>query len=127
MPQAITGSHNLVASQGPLISLPGDTIVAPPLLLPLADNGGPTLTHALSATSPAVDTGSNPQPTPYDQRGPGHAREVSAAPDIGAFELQGSVPGGSVTVAVPVFSTWAGMLLAALLAGLGLRLVRRRL
>jgi len=40
------------------------------LLGPLADNGGPTRTHALSAGSPAINAGSNPAGLTTDQRGP---------------------------------------------------------
>ena len=55
-----------------------------PLLFELADNGGPTQTHALSPTSPAVDAGNNSRLS--DQRGePGFGPS-----DIGAFELQGT-------------------------------------
>jgi len=57
-----------------------------PLLAPLANNGGPTQTHALSAGSPAIDIGSNPQGLSFDQRGSGFARVLGAGVDIGAFE-----------------------------------------
>jgi hypothetical protein len=60
----------------------------------LADNGGPTLTHALVEGSLAIDAGdnslavdSNGDPLPYDQRGEGFARVINAAVDIGAFEM----------------------------------------
>jgi uncharacterized repeat protein (TIGR01451 family) len=59
-----------------------------PLLGPLADNGGPTLTHALLAGSPAIDRGSNPAALAFDQRGRGFARVSGAQTDVGAFELQ---------------------------------------
>ncbi len=59
-----------------------------PLLGPLADNGGPTLTHALLAGSPAIDRGSNPAGLTWDQRGAGFARVSGARADAGAFELQ---------------------------------------
>ena len=58
-----------------------------PLLAPLAENGGPTLTHALLAGSPAINHGSNPTPQSFDQRGLGFVRAVGRA-DIGAFEVQ---------------------------------------
>ncbi len=67
-----------------------------PLLGPLAENGGPTMTHALLTGSPAIDAG-DPMFTPppdYDQRGNPFGRVVdgdavpSARIDIGAFELQ---------------------------------------
>ncbi|MCZ7645605.1 MAG: hypothetical protein M5U26_10015 [Planctomycetota bacterium] len=58
-----------------------------PMLSPLADNGGPTLTHALQAGSLAIDAGSNPDALPFDQRGTGFDREVNSFADIGAFEF----------------------------------------
>jgi hypothetical protein len=61
-----------------------------PGLGPLADNGGPTLTHALLPGSPALDAGS-PNPIPgldFDQRGPGFPRRSGVTVDIGAFEFQ---------------------------------------
>ncbi|MCG8653270.1 MAG: Ig-like domain-containing protein [Pirellulales bacterium] len=59
-----------------------------PLLGPLANNGGPTATHALLAGSPAIDAGSNPLGFQFDQRGVGFERESGAATDVGAFEVQ---------------------------------------
>jgi hypothetical protein len=72
-----------------------------PLLGPLANNGGPTETHALLAGSPAIDMGDpNFDPAdpdgdpltddamPYDQRGVGFARVAGGRIDIGAFEVQ---------------------------------------
>ncbi|HEY6985839.1 MAG TPA: choice-of-anchor Q domain-containing protein, partial [Rhodanobacteraceae bacterium] len=67
--------------------MPADTLTDDPLLLPLADNGGPTLTHALDPASIAIDTGSNPDNLDNDQRGPGYPRMTGAAPDIGAYEM----------------------------------------
>ena len=64
-------------------------------LEPLAANGGPTLTHAMQATSPLINAGSNPA-TPAqlttDQRGAGFPRIVGAAVDIGAFERDAGPP-----------------------------------
>jgi hypothetical protein len=59
-----------------------------PLLGPLQDNGGPTLTHALLAGSPAIDAGdpSYTGPPFTDQRG--FARVYNGRIDIGAFEFQ---------------------------------------
>lgn len=58
---------------------------------PLADNGGPTLTHALVAGSPALDAvpTSDTGCTGTDQRGT--ARPQGTACDIGSFEL-GAAP-----------------------------------
>ena len=69
-----------------------------PRLGPLADNGGPTKTHALLADSPAIDTGdpaavagagSVPQ---FDQRGEPFGR-VSGQIDIGAVRAAAYVAG----------------------------------
>lgn len=51
-------------------------------LAALADNGGPTLTHALEATSPAINAAAAITGLTTDQRGV--ARDAS--PDIGAYE-----------------------------------------
>jgi hypothetical protein len=64
-----------------------------PLLGPLQDNGGPTLTHALLSGSPAIDGGNNAYATDWDQRGPGFRRVVNGTIDIGAFEVQAHAHG----------------------------------
>ena len=87
---AIGGSHSLVMYAATAVTLPADTIDADPLLQPLADNGGPTRTHALGDGSPAIDTGDNTEGSPFDQRGNGFPRVVGAFADIGAFERQSS-------------------------------------
>src|SRR5438445_9115074 len=52
-----------------------DVVSPDPGLLPLGDNGGSTLTHALKPTSPAIDAGNPAAPgnsnacPPTDQRG----------------------------------------------------------
>ena len=60
----------------------GDLVGVDPLIGPLADNGGPTLTHALLAGSPAIDAAGMCSGT--DQRGV--TRPQGAACDIGAYE-----------------------------------------
>lgn len=66
----------------------------------LADNGGPTLTHALVLGSPAIDQIAidglhcDP-PNSTDQRGAARANGTNAggtACDAGAFELSGETP-----------------------------------
>jgi len=71
-------------------------------LAALANNGGPTQTHALLPGSPAIDAGSNAlavdqngNPLTTDQRGPGFSRIFNGTVDIGAFEVQ--VPGPTPT------------------------------
>ena len=62
----------------------GDLLNVDPRVAPLADNGGPTRTHALLAGSPAVNAGSNPDGLTTDQAG--NARVQGGRIDIGAFE-----------------------------------------
>ena len=71
----------------------GNILDQPALLGPLADNGGPTLTHALLPDSPAINAGSNSlaldsegNPLSTDQRGSGFDRINVGTIDIGAFE-----------------------------------------
>lgn len=85
----VIGANNLVGRSDP--PLPADTILTDPRLAPLANNGGPTPTHALLGGSPAIDAGSNPLARLYDQRGPGFARARGQGPDIGAFESCGQL------------------------------------
>jgi CSLREA domain-containing protein len=108
--------HNLIgnkgASTGFTNGLNGDIVgssgsVIDPRLGPLANNGGPTLTHALLAGSLALDGGDNALvanppfsgAAPFnDQRGAGFLRIRDAADvnttqtvDIGAFEADPSI------------------------------------
>ena len=67
----------------------------------LADNGGPTLTHALATGSRAIDAGSNdslPEGAEFDQRGEGFARIKNDTVDIGAFEVQAQAETPSLIV-----------------------------
>ena len=59
-----------------------------PMLGPLQNNGGPTLTQALSPGSPAINSANDSVAPRRDQRG--YARQDTA--DIGAFELNGIGP-----------------------------------
>ena len=67
---------------------PTDLTNTDPQLGPLADNGGPTLTHALLDGSPAIDKGFNDTCEITDQRGkPGNVDgdlDGMATCDIGA-------------------------------------------
>jgi hypothetical protein len=71
-----------------------DQVNTDPLLGPLADNGGPTFTHALQADSPAIDMGSAfdmdmdgiRTDVATDQRGV--SRPQGSGDDIGAFEAE---------------------------------------
>jgi hypothetical protein len=86
-PINVAGSHNLIGDST-YMTLPGDTQSGDPQLSPLADNGGPTRTLGLIATSSAIDAGNNADGLAYDQRGAYFVRTSGAATDIGAFEHQ---------------------------------------
>jgi hypothetical protein len=83
----VVGANNLISQAA---SVPAGTIRACPRLLPLADNGGVTLTHVLLQSSPAIDMGNNTMSLANDQRGIGFPRVFGATADIGAFEWQGA-------------------------------------
>jgi CSLREA domain-containing protein len=111
----ISQGHNLIrnadGSSGFNASDQLGTALAPldPKLGPLANNGGPTMTHALLPNSPALDAGDscvfdNTCAPAFgfslvnDQRGAGFSRKVDGADadvtdivDIGAYEAQVSV------------------------------------
>jgi len=75
---------------GPFTDLGHNLIGGGPMLAPLADNGGTTLTMALLPGSPAIDSGDDallvaPFNLAKDQRG--FPRKYGAHVDIGAFEL----------------------------------------
>ncbi len=69
----------------------GDLSNTDPNLGNLRDNGGPTMTHAISGGSPATDTGDNTNCPPTDQRGFDRPEDGdndgTQTCDIGAYEL----------------------------------------
>jgi hypothetical protein len=83
--------YNLSSDDGGgYLTGPGDQINTDPILTPLQNNGGSTLTHALLPGSPAIDAG-DPKFTPppyYDERGPGFNRVFNGRIDVGSFEVQ---------------------------------------
>jgi len=81
----VVGANNLVMRPYG-VALPPDTLHSDPMLEPLAANGGPTHTHALRPSSPAVDSGNNAAGLPRDQRGSGYPRVQGEQADIGAYE-----------------------------------------
>jgi hypothetical protein len=85
----VNGANNLLRRYNLPVSAAITTL--DPLLAPLADNGGPTLTHALLADSPAYGLGSNPLGFATDQRGASSGRTFLGRIDIGALETQSVV------------------------------------
>jgi len=78
-------------ANGNLIGDPNGFGIIDPLLAPLADNGGPTQTHALLLGSPAIDMGDPTTlllPPPFDQRGTPFVRLYGGRIDMGAYERQ---------------------------------------
>ncbi|MEO5561760.1 MAG: choice-of-anchor Q domain-containing protein, partial [Dokdonella sp.] len=55
----MTGANDLAVAVDPAIAPPAGTIRSDPQLASLAANGGPTRTHALQSTSPAINGGNN--------------------------------------------------------------------
>jgi hypothetical protein len=92
--------YNLSSDDGgKILTGPGDQVLTNPMLGPLQDNGGPTLTHALLPGSPAINAG-DPNFTPppsFDQRGAGFDRVVNGRIDVGSFEVQGPGPTPTAT------------------------------
>jgi CSLREA domain-containing protein len=105
----VSTGYNIVENTSGAAIAPqtGDQFGVDPLLLPLANNGGATETHALSsssgAVSPAIDKGNTALTT--DQRGFSRPVDIPSIPpatlgdesDIGAFEIQ-SVTSASVFI-----------------------------
>lgn len=81
----VSGGHNLENGTSCALTGTGD-LDAPPKLKPLADNGGPTRTHALRPRSAAVNRGDDAAAPARDQRGV--RRPQGRRTDIGAFELE---------------------------------------
>ncbi len=87
--QTVSGQCTIVGSTT------GNITGQDPKLLPLADNGGNTRTHALQSTSPAIDAGTNNGCPPTDQRGVARKDgdgDNTVTCDIGAYEYD---PGGA--------------------------------
>jgi hypothetical protein len=137
--QAISGGTATITSQGfnltndptnAFFNQATDQFNTNPLLGPLANNGGPTQTHALLDGSPAIDKGKNADPgVTTDQRGLARTVELASVgnaaggdgTDIGAFEVQagagpiisglvsyGTAPAGNPRFVPGVLMTAAG-------------------
>jgi CSLREA domain-containing protein len=82
--------HNIAGDTGCFLTAAGDRPGTDPLLGPLADNGGPARTLALTPGSPAIDAGAATGCPATDARG--IARPQGLACDIGAFEVVPTAP-----------------------------------
>jgi predicted outer membrane repeat protein len=81
-----SAGHNIEGATDCGFTAAGDQQNTNPQVGTLADNGGPTLTEAITNSSAAFDKGDNSGCPATDQRGV--ARPQSAACDVGAFEAQ---------------------------------------
>jgi predicted outer membrane repeat protein len=82
--------YNISSDDGSgLLTGPGDQINTDPLLGPLRNHGGPTLTHMPMRGSPAIDAGDpNTPPADHDQRGACFLRVFGGRIDVGSVETQ---------------------------------------
>lgn len=78
-----SGGNNLI-QDGSCSPVASDLINGAALIGPLADNGGPTFTHALSSGSPAIDAANDALCPATDQRGTNRPQGTHC--DIGAYE-----------------------------------------
>jgi hypothetical protein len=91
--QFVCGGYNVATDAPAALTHAGDQVNTDPNLKPLADNGGPTRTHALPYVSVALDHGKSPLRS-TDQRSFPRQRDlptIDAPPggegsDVGAFE-----------------------------------------
>ncbi len=85
-----SGGNNLDSNGSCGFAAPGDQNDVDPKLGPLADNGGPTLTHMPADGSPAVDRGADAECPATDQRGESRPTDEDgdgkAVCDVGAVE-----------------------------------------
>jgi hypothetical protein len=82
-----SNGYNLEDADTCGLNATGDITDTNPLLGPLADNGGDTLTHALLEGSPAIDKGTCVAGITTDQRGV--TRPQGGTCDMGAYESEG--------------------------------------
>jgi hypothetical protein len=100
--------HNLSDDGFCVFTAEGDLAKVDAKLGPLADNGGPTLTHALLAGSPAINAGSNSACPATDQRGV--SRPQGANCDIGAVEAAVTTPSSSSPPQRSASTPWLGLI-----------------
>lgn len=110
---AMTANNSFIGDNTGLTITGSGNLTGNPMLGPLQNNGGTTLTRAPLAGSPLLNAGGNtyiPTGVTTDQRGSGFVRAFGSATDIGAVEIQpppttvvsivraGTTPTGGTTV-----------------------------
>jgi Carboxypeptidase regulatory-like domain len=93
----VSQGNNIIGNTNDIISITGNQtgniLNQSPLLAPLGNYGGTTMTHALLSLSPAINPAISNSAPLLDQRG---AARVGTA-DIGSFELNNAANGGTYT------------------------------
>ncbi|MEP7013215.1 MAG: choice-of-anchor Q domain-containing protein [Acidobacteriota bacterium] len=120
LPATVTANYTLIETPGTSVLVGAHNLTGiDPRLGPLADNGGPTLTHKPLSGSPVIDAGDPaiPSPPATDQRG--FARIVGPAVDLGSVEA------GLDLVEVPTLSQVGLVVLFALVFVAGVLRMRR--
>ncbi|HQR34456.1 MAG TPA: CSLREA domain-containing protein, partial [Blastocatellia bacterium] len=124
----VTSLGNNLSSDGGggFLNQASDKLNTDPQLLPLGNYGGTTQTHALLATSPAIDAGTATGAPANDQRGfarGGNGRGFGAdGYDIGAYEVRpkfinvttGNDANSGATLALPIKTIAHGIAIASL-------------
>lgn len=109
-PFPVTANYSLIETPGVAVLTGANNLVGlDPSIGPLANNGGPTLTHRPLPGSPVIDAGNPaiPSPPATDQRG--FARIFGAAVDLGSVEARPEL------IEIPTLSQMGLLVLAALL------------
>jgi uncharacterized protein (TIGR03382 family) len=88
----VTANNSLIEDPTGATVAGAGNVNADAVLGALQDNGGPTFTMAIGASSPARNTGSNPLTLTTDQRG--QARDDGNGVDMGAYERQPNTSSG---------------------------------
>ena len=86
--EEFAGSYDIIPPGPNEPQLPPFSKDCDPMLGPLANNGGPTLTRLPAAGSCAINAGPAPDSVATDQRGTPYLRVFGSASDIGAIEVQ---------------------------------------
>ncbi len=98
--------YNIDSENSCYFTQPTDKRNTNPQLGPLQNNGGPTSTHAITASSPAYNTGTNSGAPTTDQRG--ITRPQMGTCDIGAYEFSSSSVATATGTGTATFSTSIG-------------------
>ena len=103
--------HNLDSAGTCSLSAAGDISNVDPVLGPLQNESGPTITHALETGSPAIDVGDDSVGLAYDQRGIVRPQDGDGTShvDIGAYEKHDEVPIACEVPSSPNNIIWVNM------------------